>query len=91
MLKRQTVQVVEDDPRLANSLATVPGETALSLVSQNLKDISESNLCRSWVSVVVMKILHNCTSIPSVDAASLAKNWQILLGNTRSFRRAGVE
>ena len=51
----------------------------------------ESTLPLFWIAVVTMRILHNCTPIPSVDAAYLVKNWPQLPRNTLSFRRPGVE
>ena len=68
-----------------------PCQEICRVAAQKLVEISESNLCRTRISIDARINLHNCTAIPSVDAVGLAKNSQILPENTRTFRRANVE
>jgi response regulator RpfG family c-di-GMP phosphodiesterase len=77
-------------PPLRTSLEN-PCQKPSRVAAQNLVEISESNLCRTRISVDARINLHNCTAIPSVHAVGLAKNSLILPENTRTFRGANVE
>ena len=68
-----------------------PCQKLSRVAAQKRVERSESNLCRTRISIDARINLHNCTAIPSVDAIGLAKNSQILPENTRTFRRSNVE